>query len=92
MRTYKPIEAGEPIRVGGWLLVHRLTSEPVLSGQSVYAADALKNGHAVVTSGAPPAEDMPDGALWCALLKDVMNPQRFGLRWVKLDSEGNPLL
>ena len=92
MRTYKPIEAGEPIRVGGWLLVKRLTNEPVLSGQSVYSVDALKNGHAVVTSGAPPAEDMPAGALWCALLKDAMTPQRFGLRWVKLDSEGNPLL
>jgi hypothetical protein len=92
MKTYKNIESGERIHVSGWALVHRLTSEPVLSGQSVYSADALKNGHAVVTSGAPPAEDMPDGAIWCALLKDVMNPHRFGLRWVKLDSEGNPLL
>lgn len=92
MRAYKVIEPNKPIRMSGWALVKRSTLEQVFAGQNVYSADALKNGHAVVVGGAPPTEDAPDGVLWCALLRDVMPAPRFGLQWVKLDSEGNPVV
>lgn len=91
MKQYKDIDKGKRIHVSGWALISTHTGEPVLSGQRVYTLDTGKNGVATVTNGTPPFSADDEGCIWCGALRDELKPRRFGLRWVKLDSEGEPL-
>ena len=92
MKVYKNIESGERIRVSGWALVHRLTGEPVRSGQRVHTVKGYYGGAITITNGTPPQASREAGVVWCNLQGKEFNVRKYGLRWVKLDSEGNPLL
>jgi hypothetical protein len=91
MNPYKDIEAGKPIRVSGWGLYHAFNGQPVLSGDCVYTLEKDKPAAAIVTSGTPPLSGKDEGYIWCRVLRDELTPRSYGLKWVKLDSEGEPL-
>ena len=88
-KEYKPIQIGEPIRVSGWALVHADTKVTVISGEKVYTKH---NGPAIhAGNGTPPQAKRDGGTVWCPMWDKEFVARRFGLRWVKLDSEGEPL-
>ena len=91
MHAYKDIEVGKPIRVSGWALYCVGTSSPVLSGDRVYTLEKDKPAAAHVTSGTPPLSGEDEGYIWCRVLRDELAPRPYGLKWVKLDSDGEPL-
>lgn len=92
MKQYKNIEAGERICVSGWVLVHRETGEPVRSGERVHTVKAYSGGAITIANGTPPQAPRDSGVVWCNLQGKEFGLRKYGLRWVKLDSEGNPLL
>lgn len=91
MNPYKDIEAGKPIRVSGWGLYHVDSRAPVLSGDCVYNNTSAQHHSIIVTNGKPPQASRDRGLVWCPRWYKEFKPRPYGLKWVKLDSEGEPL-
>ena len=91
MKQYKNIEIGERIRVSGWALVHRSTHEPVRSGERVYTVKEYHGASILVTNGTPPQAKRESGVVWCPMWGKEFNVRKYGLKWVKLNGEGEPI-
>ena len=85
----KTVEVGKPIRISGWALVHVDTREGVISGEAVYPL--FKNTGIHPTGGVVPESNRDAGTVWCPMRGEEYGVRQFGLRWVKLDSEGEYL-
>lgn len=88
---YQDLDTGERVCVSGWGLYHKDTREPVRSGEFVQSTLSIKDPSISITSGRPPQAPRDRGVVWCPRWHKEFKPQRYGLKWVKLGSEGEPL-